>query len=276
MTSSVRARGSGALGRARGVGLAAAVCLLAACSPAGAAPAAVPDPADRTSSATAVTGQVVVFAASSLSEVLADLAAAFEDAHRGVSVRTSVGASSALAQQVLSGAPADVFASANTATMDSVVAVEGGEPSVLAGNVLEIAVPAGNPAGVTGLADLADPALTIALCAPEVPCGSAAAEVFAAAGLTPAPDTLEKDASATLTKVRLGEVDAALVYRTDVIRGGEDVEGIEFPESRAAANDYPILALPGAPNPRAAAAFVEFVLSAPAQRVLADAGFAIP
>ena len=128
-------------------------------------------------------------------------------------------------------------------------------------NRLEIAVPAGNPGGVTGLADFANPDLTIALCAEEVPCGAAAIKAFAAAGITPAPDTLEQDVKATLTKVELGEVDAALVYRTDVIVAGDAVEGIEFPEAGEAINDYPIVALKDSANIDAARAFVAYVLS---------------
>jgi molybdate transport system substrate-binding protein len=147
---------------------------------------------------------------------------------------------------------------------------------VFAGNVLQIAVPAGNPAGVTGLADLADPARTVALCAPEVPCGAAAGRLFDAAGLTAAPDTLEEDVKAALTKVQLGEVDAALVYATDVRAAGDDVEGIEVPQAAEVVNEYPITALAAAPNPAGAQAFVDLVLSEEGQEALADAGFRAP
>src|SRR5699024_569306 len=152
--------------------------------------------------------------------------------------------SSALAQQILSGAPADVFATASPATMALVVDEDltEEEPVVFVTNQLQIAVPAGNPAGVTGLEDLAEEDLTVALCAEEVPCGAASVRVFEAAGLTPAPDTYEEDVRATLTKVRLDEVDAALVYQTDVLSAGDEVEGIDFPESAEAVNDYPIAA----------------------------------
>jgi molybdate transport system substrate-binding protein len=137
-------------------------------------------------------------------------------------------------------------------------------------------VPAGNPAKVTGLADFARKDLTIALCAPEVPCGAAADKVFAAAKVTPAPDTLEADVKATLAKVTLGEVDAALVYKTDVIAAGEKVEGIDFPEAADAVNDYPIAVLKDARTPATAQAFVDLVLSAGGQKVLSEAGFQLP
>ena len=151
-----------------------------------------------------------------------------------------------------------------------------GKPVTFARNTLEIAVPAGNPAKVTGLADFAKKDLTIALCAPEVPCGAAADKVFAAAKVTPAPDTLEADVKATLAKVTLGEVDAALVYKTDVIAAGDKVEGIDFPEAADAVNDYPIAVLKDASKPSTAQAFVDLVLSAGGQKVLSEAGFQLP
>ncbi|MDQ3406379.1 MAG: extracellular solute-binding protein, partial [Actinomycetota bacterium] len=136
--------------------------------------------------------------------------------------------------------------------------------------------PTGNPAKVTGLADFAKPESKIALCAEKVPCGAAAAKVFATAGIVPAPDTLEQDVKAALAKVRLGEVDAALVYRTDVKAAGDEVEGIEFPEADQAINDYPIAALAEAPNKAGAKAFLDFVLSDKGRSVLTEAGFDSP
>lgn len=223
-------------------------------------------------------GDVVVFAAASLTDALTEVARGFEAAHPGVRVTLSFGASSALAQQIVSGAPADVFAAASPATMAQVVEAGGaaGEPTVVVRNRLQIAVPAGNPAQVRGLADLADEDLTIALCAEQVPCGAAAVRLFEAAGITPAPDTLEQDVRATLTKVRLGEVDAALVYRTDVLVAAGDVEGIDVPEAEEAVNDYPIVVLADAPHPDAARAFAEHVLGDAAGEVFSRAGFELP
>ena len=222
----------------------------------------------------ALTGSVDVFAAASLTGSFEQIAEAFEAEHPGVDVVLNLGASSALAQQILSGAPADVFAAASPATMQPVVdAGDAVDPQVFARNRLQIAVPAGNPGEVTDLADFADPELKIALCAPKVPCGAAAATAFAAAGVTPSVDTEEQDVKAALSKVVLGEVDAALVYRTDVLAAGADVEGIAFPEADRAVNDYPIATTTDA---EAAAAFVAYVLSPDGQAVLAAAGFGGP
>lgn len=225
-----------------------------------------------------VTGDITVFAAASLTDTFTELGREFETAHPGTSVTFSFAGSSALAQQILSGAPADVFATASPATMALVVDEDltEEEPVVFVTNQLQIAVPAGNPAGVTGLEDLADEDLTVALCAEEVPCGAASVRVFEAAGLTPAPDTYEEDVRATLTKVRLDEVDAALVYQTDVLSAGDEVEGIDFPESAEAVNDYPIAALREAPNAEGGQAFIDFVLSEDGQEVLGAAGFGTP
>ena len=241
------------------------VALLAGCAP---TPPADPD---------ALTGTVTVLAAASLTDVFDDLAGRFEAEHPGVDVVLSYGGSSALAEQVLEGAPADVFASANESTMGSVEAAGLADDAVVfATNALALAVPAGNPGGVTGLADLADPDLTVALCDPAVPCGSAAVELLARAGVRASADTLEEDVRAVLTKVALGEVDAALVYRTDVNAAGDEVEGIELPEAASILNRYPIALLADAPNAVAARAFVDVVLGPVGRKALADAGFGIP
>jgi molybdate transport system substrate-binding protein len=230
---------------------------------------------DAASGSTGPSGKIVVLAASSLTESFTALGKAFEAEHPGTTVSFSFAASTELATQIEQGAPADVFASASPATMaqvsDAVV-----KPVTFARNTLEIAVPAGNPAKVTGLADFAKKDLTIALCAPEVPCGAAADKVFAAAKVTPEPDTLEADVKATLAKVTLGEVDAALVYKTDVIAAGDKVEGIDFPEAAGAVNDYPIAVLADARKPATAQAFVDLVMSAGGQKVLSEAGFQLP
>lgn len=220
-----------------------------------------------------VSGSVTVFAASSLTGAFTRLGRDFEAAHPGVRVTFNFAGSSALAQQLGRGAPADVFA---PAAPDHLGQVTGGIPVVFARNRLAIAVPKGNPAGISGLADLADPDRKIALCAPQVPCGAAAKKALDAAGVTARPDTLEQDVKGALGKVRLGEVDAALVYRTDVRAAAGAVEGIEFPTSERAVNDYPIITLLQAPNPGAGKAFVAFVLSAAGRAVLTEAGFEAP
>ncbi len=263
------------------IGCAAALWLgLVGCGASG--PPASEPPGSGSGSASAgadaPSGTLTVFAAASLTDVFTGLGSQFEAEYPDVTVVFSYAASSTLAQQITQGAPADVFASASPTTMQPVMAagLNAAAPVVFAQNTLQIAVPAGNPGDVTGLADFTDPDLTIALCAEQVPCGDAAVTVFSAAGLTPQPDTLEQDVRAALTKVSLGEVDAALVYRTDVLGSGDAVEGIDFPEAGEAVNDYPMTVLSASPNPDAAAAWVEFVRSPTGEAALADAGFALP
>ncbi|WP_046471807.1 molybdate ABC transporter substrate-binding protein [Allosalinactinospora lopnorensis] len=220
---------------------------------------------------------LTVFAAASLTEPFNEFKTAFEDERPGVEVEFNFAGSSELAQQINAGAPADVFASANPANMD--LAAEAGniegEPVVFAENTLEIAVPPDNPAGIEDLDDLASEDATVALCAPEVPCGQAARTVMRSSGTEIAADTLEEDVKAALTKVELGEVDAALVYRSDVI-ASEEVSGIGFPETEDAVNEYPIAVLAGAPQAGPAEEWIDLVTSEAGQGVLTGAGFRAP
>ncbi|MFF0232964.1 molybdate ABC transporter substrate-binding protein [Micromonospora sp. NPDC005254] len=251
------------------VALAVTVLATAGCDRAG-------DPGDARDGR--ASGTVIVFAAASLTESFTRIARDFEAANPGVTVTLNLAGSSALANQITQGAPADVFASAapkNMATVTEAGDAEG-TPLVFARNQLVIAVPSGNPKGVTGLADLTRPGVKVALCAEQVPCGAAARTALTAAGVALTPVTLEQDVKGALAKVKLGEVDAALVYRTDARAASSDVTGVEFPESTRAINDYPIVALKDAPNPAGARAFVAYVRSTPAQTVLAAAGFQAP
>lgn len=275
-TTAAAGSGRGAVRAGRAVPVVTAVgLLLTACAAGPGAGAAAGTsssaPTASASSRAPLTGQLVVFAAASLQQTFTALGDRLTAENPGLHITFSFGASSTLAQQLEQGAPADVFASANPATMTAAAVTD--KPVTFAHNSLEIVVPAGNPGHVSGLADFAKPQLKIALCALEVPCGSAAATAFAAAGITPAPDTYEKDVTATLTKAVLGEVDAALVYRTDVRSAGDKVQGIDFPQASAARNDYPIATVAGARNHAAAQAFVDLVLSAQGQKVLTNAGF---
>jgi molybdate transport system substrate-binding protein len=221
-----------------------------------------------------VSGTVTVFAAASLTGSFTQLGKDFEKANPGVKVVFNFAGSSALAQQINQGAPADVFASAAPKNMEQVT--DKNTPTTFVRNTLEIAVPKGNPGKVTGLKDFADKDKKIALCAVQVPCGAAADKVFKAAGITPQPDSLEQDVKAALTKVGLGEVDAALVYKTDVLSAKDKVEGIEFAEADKAINEYPIATLTKAPNADGAKAFVDYVLSDQGKAVLTTAGFDTP
>jgi molybdate transport system substrate-binding protein len=233
-------------------------------------------PAASAGAGSAVGGNLRVFAAASLTESFTALGQRFDAAH-GTKTTFSFAGSSALATQITQDAPADVFAAASPATMTAVTeAGEAANPTMFASNVLEIAVPPDNPRQVATLADLAEPGLKLALCAKEVPCGAAAEKLLAADGITVHPVTLDSDVKAALSKVQLGEVDAALVYRTDVRAAAGKVTGIEIPDAAKAVNPYPIVALAHAKNPAAARAFVAYVLSADGREALRDAGFTLP
>lgn len=221
--------------------------------------------------------EVTVFAAASLTETFTEIGTIFEAAHPGTTVKFNFGSSATLAQQIVQGAPADVFAAASPATMKTVTDASLAEsPATFVRNKLQIAVPKDNPANVDSLQDLADPKVKVALCAEQVPCGVAAIKALDAAGLKVTPVTLEQDVKATLTKVELGEVDAALVYRTDVIASEGKVTGIPFPEADEAINDYLIATLAKAPAGDLAKQFVDLVLSQQGKDVLTKAGFEAP
>ncbi|HSJ34883.1 MAG TPA: molybdate ABC transporter substrate-binding protein [Acidimicrobiia bacterium] len=224
-----------------------------------------------------MTGEVLVSAAASLTDAFAEVAAEFEASHPGVEVMLNLGPSSGLREQILEGAPVDVFASANPENMEQVAgAGEVGEWFVFARNRLAIAVPAGNPAGITGLDDFGRDDLVIGLCAEAVPCGALAREALARAGITPAIDTNEPDVRALLTKLEADELDAGIAYFTDLASGGSGVDGVEIPVEDNVVADYPIAVLSTAPNPGVAVAFVEFVRSEHGQTILAGFGFEAP
>ncbi|MGH3391780.1 MAG: molybdate ABC transporter substrate-binding protein [Actinomadura sp.] len=249
--------------------LAVSSVLLAGCGDTDPAAGGPPADAEKT---------LVVFAAASLTETFTTLGKTFESANPGARVRYNFGGSSALAQQITQGAPVDVFAAASPATMKVVTdaGLAAGQPQVFVRNRLEIAVPPDNPGKVADLEDLTGSDLKVVLCAPQVPCGAAAVKALDAAGLTVKPVSQEQDVKAALTKVQLGEADAALVYRTDVQAAGGKVTGIDFPEAAKAINDYPIATLAKAPQSALATAFVQFILSAQGKAVLTQAGFESP
>ncbi|MBV6697213.1 molybdate ABC transporter substrate-binding protein [Kitasatospora aureofaciens] len=224
------------------------------------------------------TGDITVFAAASLKETFTELGKKFEAANPGAKVKFNFGGSSSLATSINSGAPADVFAAASPATMKTVTDPGGasGQPATFVKNTLTIAVPKGNPKHITGLNDLTASGVKVALCAKEVPCGAAALTALKAANVNLTPVTLEQDVKGALTKVELGEVDASLVYRTDVKADAGKIDGVDFPEADKAVNDYPIAALAKAPNKDGAAAFVAYVQSPEAKQVLTAAGFQAP
>lgn len=225
----------------------------------------------------ALTGELTVYAAASLQGAFDELAAQFERRHPSLDVQPiTYDGSSTLATQIVEGAPADVFASADEKNMRTVVdAGLASEPELFASNTLVLIVPAGDPGGVTGLGDLADPALTVVLCAAAVPCGAASTTLLANAGVTASVDSYEQNVTAVLTKVATGEADAGLVYVTDAATTDE-VESIAVEGAGAVVNRYPIVALNGSANADAAAAFVAFVRGDEGRKVLASFGFGAP
>ncbi|HKX73825.1 MAG TPA: molybdate ABC transporter substrate-binding protein [Acidimicrobiia bacterium] len=221
--------------------------------------------------------EVVVSAAASLTDAFTALETTFESAHPEFDVVLNLGGSSLLRQQIIEGAPVDVFASANITNMDQVVkAGEATNPQIFAANHLVIAVPAGNPAGITGLSDFANSSLLIGLCFEEAPCGDFARRVLANAGVVPSLDTWEPDVRALLTKVEAGELDAGITFVTDVLSAEGAVEGVEIPDQFNVKAEYPIAVLTRAPHPEGGASFVEFVLSTEGRSILTSFGFLPP
>jgi molybdate transport system substrate-binding protein len=219
---------------------------------------------------------LTVYAASSLTKTFEQIGTELEARHDGVTVEFSFGGSSDLVAQIQEGAPADVFASADTANMDKLTAedLQAAEPENFATNTLEIAVPADNPGDVASFADLAKDGINVVVCAPEVPCGAATITVEEATGVDIQPVSEEQSVTDVLAKVASGEADAGLVYVTDVLAAGADVQGITFPESSEAVNTYPVVALKGAADGDLAQEFVDLVVSDIGQSIFEAAGFA--
>lgn len=266
--------------RSRGLclaaGTAAALLALTACSSSDNSSSS--GASASTSGTPKVTGTVEVFAAASLQESFTTLGKDFETAYPGTKVEFNFAGSDTLAASITGGAPADVFAAASAKTMKTVTdAGDGnGTPATFARNQLEIATLPGNPQHIASLKDLTKSGLKVALCAKTVPCGAAAQTALTASHLTLTPVSYEQDVKSALTKVELKEVDAAVVYQTDVHAAGSKVDGVNFPESAQAINSYPIVALKNAPNPTGAQAFLALVKSAEGQKVLSEAGFLKP
>jgi molybdate transport system substrate-binding protein len=225
------------------------------------------------------TGAITVSAGSSLTEAFTQIGTQFEKKYKAADVTFNFDASSALVLQIQSGAPVDVFASADEANLDKLVT--GGQvtakPVVFAKNKLEIATKPGNPGKIEGLADLAT-AGVVALCAPEVPCGKYADAALAEAGVTTPPDQITRgqNAKATLTAVSAGDADAAIVYVTDVKAAGSSVKGVKIPNAQNQIAIYPIAPLAESQNAATAKAFAKYVASPAGQKVLKRYGFLAP
>lgn len=221
---------------------------------------------------------LTVYAAASLTATFQEIATDFEAEHPGVDVKLNFAGSSDLVTQIDNGAPADVFASADTANMDKLVQAgqNAADPRDFATNTLEIATPPGNPAGISGFQDLAGQGVRLVVCAPEVPCGAATQAMAQQLGVTLRPVSEEQSVTDVLGKVTSGEADAGVVYRTDVTTAGSDVTGVPFPESGRVVNTYPIAPVSDGGHPGLTDQFIAFVLGDRAQRVLRDAGFGKP
>lgn len=266
----MRARARSAIA---GAALAALLLAVTGCSAGGGSPSLSPTP-----TTTGVTGTVTVFAAASLTKTFTELGKDFEKANPGSTVTFSFAGSSDLVSQLSAGAPADVFASADENNMQKAVSAEvtNGDPVDFATNVLAIAVPPGNPAHITGWADLARPGVKTVVCAPQVPCGAATAKVEANTGVTLTPVSQESSVTDVLGKVSSGEADAGVVYVTDVEGAGDSVESVAFPEAKDVVNTYPIVAIAEGANPDGGEAFIAYVTGPEGQKVLEAAGFGKP
>lgn len=219
---------------------------------------------------------LTVSAAASLTESFTELATQFEADHPGTTVRLNFGGSSSLAEQVVSGAPVDVFASASRTTMDTVVqaGAAADDAPTFTTNSMTIAVPSANRANLTSIADLAKPGVRVAECAPEVPCGAAARKTLQNAGVAVTPVTLDPDVKTVLGRVAAGEVDAGLVYVTDIRTA--NVAAVPIPAEIAATNEYAITVVKASPQQDLARQFVDFVTGPTGQQVLATYGFGTP
>ena len=213
-----------------------------------------------------------VFAAASLTEAFTRLGGQYTAAHPGVKVTLDFAGSNDLVTQLRQGAPADVLATADTTNMDKAAGLTG-QPLAFAANKLVIAVEPGDPKHITGLADLARKDLKVVLAAPEVPAGKYAAEILTGAGATVQPVSLEVSVKGVVTKVSLGEADAGIVYVTDIDAAQGKVEGVAIPDDQNVIATYPIATLDEATSQDDAQAFVDLVLSAQGQKVLAEYGF---
>src|ERR1700681_622106 len=244
------------------------VVLLAACGGGGSTASTSP-------SSTSLSGYINVFAAASLTASFNAVGIAFHKANPGVGVNFNYAGTPTLVTQIEQGAAADVFASADTTNMDKLKAdsFTAGTSQVFAHNKLEIVVAAGNPKGITGLADLAKPGVIYITEAATVPAGKYALQILASAGVTVKPKSLETDVKSVVSKIELGEADAGIVYTTDVKAAGSKVTGVPIPDSVNVIATYPIVAVKGTKNSALANAFIAYVLSADGQATLQTFGF---
>jgi molybdate transport system substrate-binding protein len=224
---------------------------------------------------TSLSGYIQVFAAASLSASFDAVGTSFHRDNPGVGVKLNYAGTPTLVTQIEQGAPADVFASADTTNMDK-LAADGftmGGSQVFAHNQLEIVVAPGNPKGITGLADLAKPGVIYITEASTVPAGKYSLQALVAAGVNVTPKSLETSVTAVISKIELGEADAGIVYITDVTAAGKKVQGVQIPAAQNVIATYPIATVKGTTNAGIANAFIAYVLSTKGQSMLATFGF---
>jgi molybdate transport system substrate-binding protein len=248
----------------RAAAIAAAVVIVSVAQPAAAKPR--------------VSGEVTVFAAASLTESFTAIKKDFEKKYPDVTVKLNFDSSSNLAAQIQQGAPAAVFASADEANLQKTI--DSGDvvptPVVFARNRLVIAVEEANPTKIKRLADLDREGLIVTLCADQVPCGKYAAEAFAKAGVDVSPASKEENAKAALSKVSLGEADAAIVYVTDVEAARDSVSAVRIPDRHNVIATYPAGVVKDNSNRVAAKAWVQFLDSTKARATFEKLGFLPP
>ena len=242
--------------------------------------AAAPTTAAPTTTTTtpAVSGNITVLAATSLKAAFTEIGTAFTAANPQSKVTFSFDGSSTLVTQIVQGAPADMFASADTANMDKVTkpGLNSTAPTIFATNLLTIIVPKGNPKGITGVADLANADLKVVLCADGVPCGTYAKQILTSAGVTVTPVSQEQNVGGVVTKVTTGEADAGIVYVTDVQAVADKADAVAIPANINVIAQYPIAALKTSTQPQVDAAFTSFLLAPAGQAILAKYGFSKP
>lgn len=230
---------------------------------------------NASTSSTPLSGTINVFAAASLTDAFNALGTSFQGANSGVTMKFNFAGTPTLITQIEQGAPADVFASADTTNMDRLKGdgFAAGIPQMFARNKLEIVVAPGNPKGIAGLADLAKPGVIYITEAPTVPAGKYALQALKMAGVTVTPKSLETDVKSVVSKIELGEADAGIVYTTDVTAAGSKVSGIPIPDADNVIATYPIVRVKATTNAAGADAFIAYVLSATGRAKLQSFGF---
>ena len=219
-----------------------------------------------------------MFAASSLTEAFTAIGEAFVDENPATNVRFNFAGSGDLVSQIMQGAPADVFASADDSNMSTLTDAgeNAGAPVVIARNTYAIIVETGNPTGITGLDDLGNRDLIVVLCADTVPCGKGAATILGNAGVAVIPRSFEEKVKGVVTKVTTGEADAGIVFVTDVNAAGDTADGVAIPADVNVITNYPVVVTKQAPNAATAQAFIDFVASDAGSAILASFGFLAP